>query len=600
MLIAVNTRPLYSRPVPDTVEGRLCRERRAGCNDFALLDGCYRPSVKECVNKSLRHLICNPLFHCEISRHAEQKRHTLMVAQPAPFTTSHTDQAPGMTSPTDYLSSPVKVWHALIRHKVAAAAFFVCVLALVAAATLLMPAAYHSQSKLFLRLGRENATLDPTATLGQSPVVALPPTRENEINSILEMLKTQHLLQQVVDRVGPEVILGDAPFDPNRLTAPPTPEGPSRVVDDRYRAVVHLAKKVEVEAVKKSNVIQVSYEGASPEVSQAVVGSLVEFYLDEHTRINRTPGSHRFLTEQTNRVRTDLTKAEDAVRALKDETGLVAPEVQRQILVDRIGRLEAELAGTAASVAATEAEIKAFKDRVAALPAAVVVGTTKGLPNQAADTMRAQLYTLQLKELELKAKYPENHPELVLTRQQTAAAIALLAKEEAAREQVTTGPNKTREEAELSLLRQEAALTSHRARAAALEGQLALERVRLKVFTGDQLRLAKLQREADLLDSHYRRFADNLERSQIDQSLEAQKLSNVSVIQPATFDVKPVRPNKLLNAAIGFLLATIGAVGLAVLLDSRASTGSVGNERLPVNGRAGHLEGSTRTGFLTP
>jgi uncharacterized protein involved in exopolysaccharide biosynthesis len=262
---------------------------------------------------------------------------------------------------------------------------------------------------------------------------------------------------------------------------------------------------------------------------------------------------------------------------LKGETGLVSPEGQRQILVDRIGRVEAELAGTAAAVAAAEAEIRALRDRRAALPPTIVTGVTQGVANPAADAMRAQLYALQVKELELRAKYPENHPDLILTRRQTAAAEELLAREEVAREQVTTGPNRSREEIELSLLRQEAALESHRARAAALEGQLREERDRLRAFTADQLRVGKLQREVDLLDAHYRRFAENRERSEVDQALEAEKISNVSVVQPATFDVQPVRPNTMMNAALGLVLAVAGAVGLAVWLDTRAAAAGEAN-----------------------
>ena len=260
-----------------------------------------------------------------------------------------------------------------------------------------------------------------------------------------------------------------------------------------------------------------------------------------------------------------------SLRALKEETGLVAPEAQRQILVDRIGRLEGEASGLHATTLATEAEVKALRDKVAALSATVVIGTTRGLPNPAADAMRAQLYALQIKELELKAKYPESHPELVLTRQQTAAAAALLAKEEAGREQVTTGPNKAREEAELTIIRSEAALASLRVRFTTIEGQLAHERERLRAFTASQFRVAKLQREVELHDTQYRRFADSFERSQIDRALETEKISNVSIVQPATLDAKPVRPNRMLNAALGLALAAAGAVGLAVLLNVRAA-----------------------------
>ncbi|MFO0805468.1 MAG: hypothetical protein U0791_20380 [Gemmataceae bacterium] len=475
---------------------------------------------------------------------------------------------PAVTPSTVPLGSPIAVLHALRRHKPAAAAFFIAMLAAVAVATLVMPRAYRSQTKLFLRLGRENATLDPTATLGQTPVVAVPATRENEINSVLEVIKSRVLLERVVDRVGPAVILGSADYDPAAVL--PAPAGPSRVVDDRYRAVATLATKVEVEAVKRSNVIQISYEGRSPEAAQAVVGSLVEFYLEEHSRINRTPGSHKFLAEQTDRLRNELAAAEERLRVLKDETGIVAPESQRQILVDRIGRLENEIAGLQANALATAAETRSLRDKLADLSESVVLGTTRGLPNQALDTMRAQLYTLQLKELELKSKYPESHPEVVNAKQQTSSAATLLAKEEAARQQVTTGPNKARDDTELAAIRNEALAAALKVRIATLEGQLAEERERLKRFSSDMLRVAKLQREVELHDAQYRRFVDNLGRSEVDRALEAEKISNVSIVQPATFDVKPVRPILILNAAIGFLLACGGSTGLALLLDARS------------------------------
>ena len=483
-------------------------------------------------------------------------------------------QPPTPTPTLEQFASPAAIWRALRRHKVSAAAFFVAVLAVVGAATVLMPRTYRSQTKLFLRLGRENATLDPTATLGQNPVVALPQTRDSEINSVIEVIKNRVLLEKVVDRVGPGVILGKEPYQPGARPAADPNAAPSREIDDRYRAVVKLSEKIEAEAVKKSNIVQIGFEGPSPEVSQAVVSSLVEFYLEEHARINRTPGAHKFLAEQADRLRGELTRSEESLRALKEETGLVAPDAQRQILVDRVGRLENELAGIAATMVATEAEAKALREKIATLPATVIVGTTRGLPNQAADAMRAQLYTLQIKELELKAKYPENHPDLVLTRQQTAAAAAILAKEEAGRDQVTTGPNKAREEAELSVLRHEAALASNRARVAALERQLTDERERLKAFTANQFRVAKYQREVELHDAQYRRFAESLERSQIDLALELEKISNVSVVQPATFDVKPVRPNKLLNAAVGLVLAFAGAIAVAIFRETRSGRGS--------------------------
>ncbi len=439
---------------------------------------------------------------------------------------------------------------ALFRHQRKVALVFLAVLVLAGAVTAFGPRSYQSEAKLFLRLGRENATLDPTATLGQSQVVAVPASREGEINSVIDMLRSRALLEQVVEKVGPEAILGGAS----------SPE-------DRPRATVVLTKRLTVEAVKKSNVIRIACEGPSPEACQQVVAVLVELYLDKHVQLNRTPGAHKFLADQAERLRGRLERDEVRLRDLKNETRLIAPEPQRLALVARVARLEDELQQAGTGAAAAEAEVRALQKNVHTLPRSQVT-TTRGLPNGAADGMRLQLYALQIKETELLAKHPDRHPDVQLVRQQTAAAKALLAREERAREQVATGPSRLFEDVQIALARQGPALAALRARAESLGAELARERQRLAKLTHDHLRVASLQREVDLQEAHYRKYADGLEQARIDQALEAQRISNINVAQPATYDARPVRPRLLVNLGLGLFAAALASVGLALLLHS--------------------------------
>src|SRR4051812_38830221 len=92
----------------------------------------------------------------------------------------------------------------LLRHWRKLAIFLVLVLFGTAAAAYFGPRSYRSQAKLLLRLGRENIKVDPTATVGQTPVVAIPPNRDNEINSEIDMLKSRVLLEHVVEKLGPD------------------------------------------------------------------------------------------------------------------------------------------------------------------------------------------------------------------------------------------------------------------------------------------------------------------------------------------------------------------------------------------------------------
>jgi len=99
------------------------------------------------------------------------------------------------------------VFQALVRHRRKSAWFFTTVVAATVLITLLWPKEYRSTGKLFVRLGRENATLDATATLGENPIVAVPMSRENEINSVVEILQSRALLEKVVDALGPAFVL---------------------------------------------------------------------------------------------------------------------------------------------------------------------------------------------------------------------------------------------------------------------------------------------------------------------------------------------------------------------------------------------------------
>ena len=458
------------------------------------------------------------------------------------------------------------VCRAVFRHKRKMALFFVAVMGLVAVGILLMPRAYRSQAKLFIRLGRENVILDPTTTLNQAPVVAVPQSRENEINSVIEILRSRLLLEEVVDRVGADAVLGTGGLLPDFGRTPQT-AGPAEPTEKRDRAVRKLNRKLEVDAVKKSNILVLTYDGPSPEIARAVVATLADLFLARHVQLNRTPGAQRFLTEQAERLRAELTRSEEQLKDLQNRTGLFSPGDQREMLVTRIGRLEDELAQTAASLVSTEAEVRLVRDSLARLPETQVSARTKGMPNEAADKMREQLYVLELKELDLLGRHPPNHPEVRLIHGQVAAAREILEREQRTREQVTTGPGRLHEEAQLTLVRREPAVVALRAKETLLKTQLEGERQALRCLNENGLRLTALQREVDLQAARYRKYSENLEQARIDRALEDERISNINVVQPATYDAKPVKPRTTLLLAAGFLLALTGSLGLAWLAE---------------------------------
>ncbi len=485
------------------------------------------------------------------------------------------------------------VYRALVTQRRKAAICFLAVTATVAIVTLLWPKSYRSEGKLLVRLGRENATLDATVTMGPDSVVAVPLSREAEINSHVEILQSRTLLEQVVDKIGPAAVLhpGQAPAPAGAASGGKSASRagamgmigdalaaviswPQRwiggaALSDRDRAVAVLADGLHVAVPKKSDVVQVVYEGRTPELAHAVVAQLLSSYIDEHARLNRPQGSLRFFTEQAGRLARELAGKEAALRDLKTATGLASPEQQLQALVTRAARLQDELMQDEAAQAVSETRVQSLRRQVADLPQTRVLAQTDGFGNDGTDRMREQLYALQLKREEARSNYTAAHPKMQQLQEQIAEAERIVDRQPPTRTQLTTGASRFYDDVRAALLVEEPLLASLQAKTGVLRGQVAEVRGQLKTFNGDQMRIAALLRDVELRQADYRKYAANVEQARIDQALETERMSNLSIVQPASYEPRFVRPQTALNLALGLLLGLTGGVGVAVVADGR-------------------------------
>ena len=181
--------------------------------------------------------------------------------------------------------------------------------------------------------------------------------------------------------------------------------------------------------------------------------------------------------------------------------------------------------------------------------------------------MREQFYALQLREKEAQAKYTDDHPKMRQIRQQIAAARAVLSRKR------RTASRSPRSPAGCTSRPNRRCWSRSRAGFAAKRGpgncktQLAAVRGELTKLNENEMRLAAPQRDVDLLESDYRKYATNLEQARIDQQLETQRMSNISVVQPASYEPRPVYPRRLLNLLLGICAGVFGALALPLALE---------------------------------
>ena len=459
------------------------------------------------------------------------------------------------------------------QHKKKLLAVWLLGIALTLAYLSLATRTYQSEAKLFVRLGRESVSLDPTATTGQ--FVSISETRESEVHAVEELLASRLLAEKVVDQFGPEVIL-EKPSSPSGFSLSQSLSAlnaynlnPLRVYSVRDKAIKAMRKNLSVSAANKTSIVTVSYESEDPALSQEVLDALLGYAREEHLQTHRAHGSQAFFVEQSEKLRAELSQLEQQLRDLKTTTGLASVETQRTLQLELIDSLRADLVRARAELDAAHAELADRQRDLQAAPVMIVSERATGLPQTASQSLREKLYDLEVKEQELSAKLTAEHPQLVHIRNQLGQARRIFELEESP-DQVTLGVNRTYQEAELAVQERQASLSALTARTQSLEAAVAAVQEELKNLNDSELEIHRLEREIDLAQANYLRYAENLEEARINQELENAKISSLNAMQPPTFSETPVSPKPVLTLMVGFVMSSLVGIGVALVDRHRA------------------------------
>ena len=453
--------------------------------------------------------------------------------------------------------------------------FFAVVMLLTLAASFLLPRSYYSDARLFVRFGR-TAVMDPTATATSGQVASLYDTRESELNSLLEVLRSRSLLERVVETLGADNILkGRVPATDVSLPSVPAAATPASndsasIADAKshepshQQALAKLEKNVSIAVPRKTSTIIIGCKAERPELAQQVVATLVSVYMDEHLRVHHTAGSYEFFQEQTQLLEQGWKAAANKLREAKNQWNIVTIDGKRKLLEGQISDIEGKLLATSGDLATAEAKIESLAGVIGSLPVQIPTLTVDS-PNSAADGMRQELYKVESREQELATKFSDKHPQVLAIRSTIAELKQILAQQDQVRSSETKGVNPSRQSLELALLNERSSADSLRGRAVRLKQQQTQLATELKDLNSRDMQLGELQRNVDLEEARYRTYADKLEQARINDQLDKERISNITLVQPASFVAKPSGPRKIYVLGLGFAVALLGSVGVALL-----------------------------------
>ena len=212
--------------------------------------------------------------------------------------------------------------HAVGHYKWRAMAFFAVTMLVATLYLCFAPRQYASEAKLFVRVARENAALDPTLTRGETMAVTSS-SREEEMNSIVEHLRCRYILERTLAKLDPDA----ANTDP----------------EAREEALIALGDSLYVASPRSSTVVAVQGRARSAERAQKIVAAAVDVYMEEHMRISRSQTSYQFFTDQSKHLDDQLETAQGALRDGKNKAGIGSIEDRRSAVEGQINAVEVQI-----------------------------------------------------------------------------------------------------------------------------------------------------------------------------------------------------------------------------------------------------------------
>jgi polysaccharide biosynthesis protein PslE len=441
--------------------------------------------------------------------------------------------------------------------------FFMIVFGLVVVVTFLISPTYEATSQIIVKIGRENLYVPTVPSGDNSPVVSV--LREEQINSEIEILKGRTLAEEVLKTLDPKAVYKELKNDGNGFLAGLLSDFKASL-SPFDKALLKFEKDLDVEAVKKSNVIQVSYRSKNPIVAATVVNTLVEFYLDRHLEVFKNPKSTGFFDEQAKLLKEKLNRTEDSMRAFKEKHRLTSIQEQKSLLLKEASDLRTALNQTVSQAAETRQRLDQLRMQLPKVPKTILQGNEIDHNPYILSSLQARLVELELKRKELVTKYSdENHLVQNINEDIIMVRRTLQDQEKKLYGKSRSGLNPIYQRIEEDLLKNEVEFKALLAKQQTQTDQLTEHQSQLQKLNDIEVELNQFEREAEVDRQNYRLYQTKLEESRIFDAMDSEKIANVSLIEPARIPLKPAKPNVLLNLVLGLMLGALGGVGLAFL-----------------------------------
>lgn len=407
----------------------------------------------------------------------------------------------------------------------------------------LLPRVYEARAKLMVKPGWEYRYNPEVAILGQKPSSA-----NEAIDSEVQILNSRDVKERVINT------LGAARMYPNLQ---------KKSNDGKIPMGEALGEFDENFIVKTSSgsVIDLALQGRNPAILGEALSKLIYFYEIKRMEVFKDPKSVLFLEKQLAEYRQEIRDAENELQSYRESNQIYSLSTQREQLLAQRAELGSSLTTARNQTQILHQKLSLLEKELKKLTENEPMSEALQLST---NQLQAQLLSLQLKEKELLLKYKETNPLVEDVRRQIQLTKEYFEKNKEAKP-VSTVYQDTKTE----IINSKAELSSLQIEIPLLNKQLEEVNNQLEILNARENKLRELERKRDNLEQSYQAGMHKIEELRVFDDMDRQKMTSVSLLQPAKVSPYPISPSKplLYFLAVGVFLGLGAGLGTAYLLE---------------------------------
>lgn len=306
-----------------------------------------------------------------------------------------------------------------------------------------------------------------------------------------------------------------------------------------------LLERLLIQPIDKTHLVEIYYEGSSPEEAKHVVSSLVDNFIKSQLDSRSETGdfAKNFLNKQVEEARDRLNISEKKLVAYSNEKGILGIDENQTRHVTKLNELNSALVH--AEVARVAAESKYREMQRSGRTSAI-------LTNPVIVGLKSRLADLEGRYQEKLKLFKPTYPDMRRLNNQIGGVRVKLSRELKVVEGATVGALKS-------------SYLSAKAQERRLRSELSRFNKKLQTLQDSGVGYNKLKRDVESNARLYKNLLQRVEEVSIASSVNT---SSIKVVDPAVLPVKRYRPRPSLNMIVGLLSGLFLGLGLAFLRES--------------------------------